>query len=146
MKQEETKTLPQLCEEHWANFKYSSEDHIKKMEAQGYEGPYSGDFWVLREYNPAYSSQTSPRHIGKEPEYSCRSYDSHQYHTFYYEVTREQYEAMPIKPELTPIHRPIRLHNFDGFTEVIQEARDGMGWTEKKADFHSTTTYKYFVI
>ena len=42
---------------------------------------------------------------------------------------------------------PLRLCNFDGFTDVIQKKREGEGWTESyQRDFHTTITKHFFIV
>lgn len=102
---------------------------------------------VKIEHTPAYSSQVQHRHIGNEPEpIGGQSVHSHRYYTEYYEVNRIDFDEMKFKPALTKQYRPLRIRNFDGFVEVTQEERIGLGWTEIEQSYHQTTKHVYFLI
>lgn len=118
-----------------------------KLIADGYEKcEWCNATWVKIEYAPAYSTQVPNRHIGSEPEpVGGQSVHSHRYYTHYYEVKRAHYDAMEFKPTLTKQHRPLRLHNFDGFVEVTQEEHSGLGWSEIEQSYDQTTRYVFFV-
>lgn len=141
--------LPSRKIEHYAFLSWwDSPEKKEKLIAEGYEGCKGCErTWVKTEYVPAYSTQVPHRHIGNEPEpVGGQSVHSHRYYTRYYEVRRDDFDSMTFKPTLTKQHRPLRLHNFDGFVEVTQEERSGLGWSEVEQSYHQTTRYVYFVI
>lgn len=124
---------------------YCSKETIQRWIDDGFK-PTSGDrkLYYKAYETVRYSAQVRPKNLGKEPDFGQRVH-SHRYNTYYFSVSKEDFESMEIKPELTEQVRPVRHHNFDGFVEMIQEEKKGLGWREQDKDFHDTTTYIYFV-
>lgn len=128
-----------------------SNEKKEELLKDGYKVCESCNDLFVKETNvPAYSSQLERnqiKYIGDEPRPVNYSIHNHQYETSYYEVKREDFERMEIKPEIEQVYRPLRLHNFDGFVEETQKERKGDGWVETyQRDFHTTITYKFFII
>ena len=96
---------------------------------------------------PLYSSQIPSsllKYVGGESHYGSVLYIGSD--DYYYAISKETYERMKIKPNLTDVYMPIRLHNYDGFVEVTQNGRKGIGWTETiRLNYHKYITKTYFV-
>lgn len=125
-------------------YPYASD--IPKLIEQGWEKvANTNNMFCKTEEKPAYSSQVKHKYIGAEPSTGgCVS--SFQYHTYYYEVKRSDFEKMAVKPTLKKVVRSFRAHNFDGFVEITQRERIGKGWEEVSQTFYEHTTYVYFVV
>lgn len=128
---------------------FEGEEVVKNLVKDGYK-KCNYNVYVKETEVPAYSSQIEREHIkylGTEPHGCNYSIHDHQYDTRYYEVKREDFERMEVKPTLCNVCRPLRLHNFDGFTDVIQKERKGEGWTERyQCDYHTTITKHFFIV
>lgn len=83
---------------------------------------------------PEYSSQCNPQHIG-----------GGDWLHDYYTVSEEEYDAMEEKPELHKVCRPFKCQDFDGFREVVQDEKDGIGWTEREGFYPNIHSRYYFV-
>lgn len=122
------------------------EDHKKKLEQMGYK-TNDGSLYVREIKVPLYSSQipsSSLKYLSGEPDNG--SVFSIRTDRYYYAISKETYERMKIKPNLTDVYMPLRLHNYDGFVEVTQNGRKGIGWTETiRLHFHKFVTETYFV-
>ena len=122
------------------------EDHKKKLEQMGYK-TNDGSLYVREIKVPLYSSQiqsSSLKYLSGEPDNG--SVFSIRTDRYYYAISKETYERMKIKPNLTDVYMPIRLHNYDGFVEVTQNGRKGIGWTETiRLNYHKYITKTYFV-
>lgn len=130
---------------------YLSESKRNELIRQGWTpSNWSRDHFYKERKVPAYSSQIERsriQHIGTEPRGCGYSVHNHQYNTDYYEVKKSDYEAMVNKPELVDVCRSLRLHNFDGFVETVQNERKGKGWQESyQLNFHTTITKIFFVV
>lgn len=117
---------------------------LARWEAEGYEKCQDSITFVKKTETVRYSAQVNPKNIGKEPNYG-QSVHEHRYETIYFTVSKDEFDAMEVKPQLTTVVRPARFHNFDGFVEQTQIEKKGMGWSEQDIDYHTTTTYVYFV-
>lgn len=121
-------------------------DHKKKLELMGYK-TNDGSLYVREIKVPLYSSQipsSSLKYLSGEPDNG--SVFSMRTDRYYYAISKETYERMKIKPNLTDVYMPIRLHNYDGFVEVTQNGRKGIGWTETiRLNYHKFITKTYFV-
>ena len=107
------------------------------------------DGWNMKsriEHEPIYSSQCNPKCIGEEPRSSNFSVHTPQTYTFYFSVSKAEYDAMKVKPQLTKQVRPFRSHNFDGFTECIQKEKNSMGWEELNVITYHTKHRKVFFV
>lgn len=109
---------------------------------------WSNNTYYKESQVPSYSKQLEHgeiKYLCEEPEnYSCRE---HQYHTTYYQVKQSDFEKLTIKPTLEKVHIPLRLHNYDGIIDIIQQKRDGIGWEERyQKDYYNTYTYIFFVV
>lgn len=129
------------------HFTYAyNQDAIDSLVADGYsESEWNEQMYVKKEYNPAYSTQVPIEYLGKEPNFS-QSIHNHRYETHYFEVHKNDFEKMAVKPTLSKQCRPARYHNFDGFVELIQEEKKGLGWLEQTSDWHTTKTFVYFIV
>lgn len=105
-----------------------------------------GNYKSRIDYDPMYSSQCNPKHIGEEPRYSDFSVHTPQTYTHYYSVSKAEYDAMKVKPDLKRVCRPGRYHNFDGFTECIQKEKSGLGWEEIDVVTYHTKFRKIFFV
>ena len=107
------------------------------------------DGWNMKsriEHEPIYSSQCNPKCIGEEPRNIVYSVHTPQTYTFYYSVSKAEYDAMKVKPKLTKQVRPFRSRNFDGFTECIQKEKIAMGWEEMNVITYHTKHRKVFFV
>lgn len=124
---------------------YCSKETIQEWISQGFKPTANNnDIYERKTENIRYSAQVNPKNLGEEPNYG-QSVHAHRYFTYYFSVSKEDYESMEVKPELTEQVRPSRFHNFDGFVETIQTEKRGMGWSEQERTYHDTTNYIYFV-
>lgn len=126
---------------------YSAAD-IKKYTDDGFVlcSP-NGTLYEKIIYAPKYSSQCpNAKSLGQEPLGCGYSVQSQNTYTHYYSVSKSEYDNMAVKPELTSQCIPLRLYNFDGFTDVIQEERHGMGWEEiVVVNYHTSYRRIFFV-
>lgn len=124
---------------------YCSQETIKKWVEEGFKPTESNrNIYVKCTETVRYSAQVHPKNLGTEPNYN-QSVHSHRYNTIYFSVSKEEFDAMEVKPELTKQVRPARYHNFDGFVEMIQSEKVGMGWREQDRTYDDTNNYIYFV-
>lgn len=117
-----------------------------KFERKGYK-TNDGRLYKREIKVPLYSSQipsSSLKYVGGEPDNGSAFFIRTD--RYYYAISRETYERMRIKPKLTDVYMPLRLHNYDGFVEVTQNGRKGIGWTETiRLHYHKSITKTYFV-
>lgn len=123
---------------------WTSQEKIAEWLKDGFEKVENSTLYCKTTASPMYSSQVKVESIGKEPDYG-QSVHEHRYYTFYYRVSKSDYAAMLVKPELTEQYRPYRYHNYDGFVECDQQEKRGLGWREVESNYHTTTNYVYFV-
>lgn len=125
-------------------------EEIEQIKAQGYE--FHSKWMDILEFKkinkvPWYSSQIPKDE--KECIGICMD-DSPFYKTggdnFYYAISRESYERMEIKPKLTNVYMPLRLHNYDDFVEITLNERKGIGWVQTiQIDYYKYESYTFFV-
>lgn len=139
--------LPAYENTRYINLSYASKDIIAKREAEGWEEG-NGGFYSKTELEPMYYTQCKDiKPMGQEPRYGDYSVHSHQTETYYFGVSEEEYEKMAVKPELSEQCKPVRFHNFDGFTEKIQEEVNCKGWVETdEVHYHLTRRRVFFVL
>lgn len=130
---------------------YPTDKERNELKQQGWmPTKWSKDTYYKENKVPAFSSQIEHnkiKHIGTEPIGCNYSVHDHQYVTDYYEVKKSDFDKMIYKPTLVKVHRPLRLHNFDGFVEPTQKELTEMGWTETfQKDFRTTITKHFFIV
>lgn len=139
--------LPAYENTRYVNLSYAGKERIERYIAEGWE-ECNGDFYSKTELEPMYHAQCKDiKSMGQEPRYANYSVHTHQTETYYFGVSKEEYEKMAVKPELTDQCRPVRFHNFDGFTEKIQEEVNCKGWEEiDEVHYHLTRRRIFFVL
>lgn len=129
-------------------YRNGDEEKKRELHEQGYTEngrTEFGNYWIevwRTVKTPRYSSQCTPKCIGTD---GVDSYSG----TPYYIVTREEYERMEIKPQLSMQCKPDRWHDFDGFVEQVSTEFRSLGWVEVYGNDYDTDSRKrrvYFVV
>lgn len=127
--------------ENWIYISEWQKAEINNALADGFQRcNWSNTHFVKTTELPMHSSQTMPKFMGGEPD------NGGKYNTYYYIVTKEQFEAMAVKPQLSQMCRPIRLKNYDSVNaDIIQNEKNGLGWEEEESTFDKHYRYVYFI-